>query len=378
MDSDRLSEASSRPFPLLLACAQGNLDLVRALAPKVAAEDGLDRIGDGGFTPFMAACAMGHVDVARLLLGLQGIDVNAVDLMGRTPVMAACGRGHLPVVKLLARHADVDLERKNLHGGNALMFAAAHGHLAVVKFLKAAGVSLEEIDDSGYTAFMLACHRGRAQIVQFLAACGVARKTSSCDGYALLRANGNQRLLAWLEATAGWSSPLHYAPWLGPERTLKLLRAGADIHERSDPMQSGGKSAASPVRARDDAACISDRDKPSSADTVDGKGPRVTTPFEIAERHASEPCGPPTEELEAENYNLHRHCREACRLVLLATQPWSRETRHLFPRRSRARARDLQVIARQIGNAPVNHQYAHALWDIWNTRIMEFAIARED
>ena len=143
-------------------------------------------------------------------------------------------------------------------------------------------------------------------------------------------------------------------------------------------MQSGGKAAASPVRARDDAACRSDRDKPSSADTVDGKGPRVTTPFEIAERHASEPCGPPTEELEAENYNLHRHCREACRLVLLATQPWSRETRHLFPRRSRARARDLQVIARQIGNAPVNHQYAHALWDIWNTRIMEFAIARED
>ena len=37
-DPGRLTEASARPFPLLLACAQGNLDLVRALVPKVAAE----------------------------------------------------------------------------------------------------------------------------------------------------------------------------------------------------------------------------------------------------------------------------------------------------------------------------------------------------
>ena len=369
-DPGRLTEASARPFPLLLACAQGNLDLVRALVPKVAAERGLERTGDGGYTPFMAACALGHVDVVRLLLGLEGVDMNAVDHMGRTPVMAACGRGHLPVVKLLARHPDVDLERKNLHGGNALMFAAAHGRFAVVKFLIAAGVSLEESDDSGYTAFMLACHRGHAQIVQFLAAYGAARTNSSCDGYALLRANGNQRLLAWLEATTGWSSPLYYAPWLGPERTLKLLRSGADIHERSD--------SASPVRAGD-ATSRSDRDKPPSADPVGGEGSneRVTTPFEIAERYLSESRGLLTEG-EAEALNLHRHCRDACQLVLLATRPWSRETRHLFPRRARARVRDLQVIARQIGNAPVNHQHAHALWDTWNSRVMAFAIGRED
>ena len=98
---------------------------------------------------------------------------------------------------------------------------------------------------------------------------------------------------------------------------------------------------------------------------------------EIAERYLSESRGLLTEG-EAEALNLHRHCRDACQLVLLATRPWSRETRHLFPRRARARVRDLQVIARQIGNAPVNHQHAHALWDIWNSRVMAFAIGRED
>ena len=165
------------------------------------------------------------------------------------------------VIKLLARDAGVDIDRRNVHGGTPLMFAAAHGHLPVVKFLHALGGKLEQCDDHGYTALMLACHRGRRDVVQFLAAHGALRVNPRCDAYALLRAQGHAQLLAWLEATHDWRTPLHYAPFLGADRTLKLLRSGLDIDARCEatpvarpaaPSSDGSASAAGGSQAGDE------------------------------------------------------------------------------------------------------------------------------
>ena len=89
-------------FPLLISAAQGNLPMVKLLAPSCAAKCQLEQTSEDGFTPFMAACALGHADVVRFLLTLD-INVECLDHMGRTPFMAACGRGHLAVSHARAR-----------------------------------------------------------------------------------------------------------------------------------------------------------------------------------------------------------------------------------------------------------------------------------
>ena len=52
-------------------------------------------------TALYIACEEGNADYVKLLLDIDGIDVNIIERWGRTPFFSACSNGHIDVVKLL-------------------------------------------------------------------------------------------------------------------------------------------------------------------------------------------------------------------------------------------------------------------------------------
>ena len=79
-------------------------------------------------------------------------------------------------------------------------------------------------------------------------------------------------------------------------------------------------------------------------------------------------------------FGAHRHARHACELVELASRPWCKANRHLFPKRARARVDELLVIARLLANDRDRRAGANgrAVWDTWVSRVVPYAVSRDD
>ncbi len=56
-----------------------------------------------GFTPLMAACSEGYLDVVRMLLD-AGAEVHAANKMGSTPMSLARAGNHFDIEDLLDAH----------------------------------------------------------------------------------------------------------------------------------------------------------------------------------------------------------------------------------------------------------------------------------
>jgi len=82
--------------PLQLACAKGNISLVKVLLDSGANLKGLGELG----TALHCACYFGQKAIVQLLLEARA-DVNAVDDTGKTPIQMAKDRGHTDIVALL-------------------------------------------------------------------------------------------------------------------------------------------------------------------------------------------------------------------------------------------------------------------------------------
>ena len=78
-------------------------------------------------------------------------------------------------------------------------------------------------------------------------------------------------------------------------------------------------------------------------------------------------------------FGAHRHARHAW-LVELASRPWCKGNRHLFPKRARARVDELLVIARLLANDRDRRAGANgrAVWDTWVSRVVPYAVSRDD
>jgi len=82
--------------PLQLACAKGNVSLVKLLLEAGANLKGLGELG----TALHCASYFGQKPIVQLLLEARA-DVNAVDDSGKTPAQMAKDRGHNDIVALL-------------------------------------------------------------------------------------------------------------------------------------------------------------------------------------------------------------------------------------------------------------------------------------
>ncbi len=90
------------------------------------------RKGEGS-TPLIVACAKGHTEVVKALLA-KGADVNARNVNGWTALMAASANDHLEEVALLLdRGAEVN--SRHAYGHTALKLARQKNHTKIVNLL---------------------------------------------------------------------------------------------------------------------------------------------------------------------------------------------------------------------------------------------------
>lgn len=181
------------------------------------------------------ACAAGNLDIVRLLLREQPV-VNLCMCL-----RIAAGAGHPKVVEVLVE-TGADVNNVDVTKKTSLHYAAENGYYQVVKQLLNLGAELSTADDDGYTALHFAAMNGHLAAVRVLLSqpeCDIDTKRWSIKPLHLAAKNGHVALVKELltqdppadvtVTDADGSTPLHLAAQGGYSKSIKLLLdAGAD------------------------------------------------------------------------------------------------------------------------------------------------------
>ena len=214
-----------RDTPLLVACRQGHVDVVKVL---VEAGASVTEVRDArGRGVLSAASEAGHVDVVEYLLKLGVLDPDE-GWYENTPMVAACERGHVDVVRVLmeagasvgcgmmvtaAGSGQVDLVRLLMELGKggmwdrALSVASQEGHVDVVRLLvEEGGVDVNRASRLEATPLFLAYLNGENDVVRVLLELGADVGIANDDGDTVLdlaRMRGRHRIVELLESWEG-------------------------------------------------------------------------------------------------------------------------------------------------------------------------------
>lgn len=148
------------------ACKHGNEAAVSAFL-----DDGYDVTNDrGSRIPAIAAAAWGgHAGTVRLLLAVDGTDVNARSWSGWTPLLLAAHAGHDQVVRILLETGKVDVNARDMQLRTPVSCAALGGFESVVKALLDSGtVDLNATCQWGHTPLSCAAEGGFEPVVKAL------------------------------------------------------------------------------------------------------------------------------------------------------------------------------------------------------------------
>ena len=72
-----------------------------------------------GSTPLCTASGKGHVESVKLLLGVEGINVNQSDIQGGTPLFMATQMNHIEIVNSKYDGSNFDEDKQGSGGGKA-------------------------------------------------------------------------------------------------------------------------------------------------------------------------------------------------------------------------------------------------------------------
>ncbi len=176
--------SAATPGPALhQAAASGNVDAVRAALASGADPDAQlsDRdTSRSGMSPLMLACFEGNAEVVKLLLDSKArTEARSPD--GRTALIYAAGWGNAQKVQLLL-DAGATVDARASDGMTALMFAAARGDVESVRALVAAGARVDERNRWRQTALMAAARTGSIDKVEALLGAGASVEISDQYG----------------------------------------------------------------------------------------------------------------------------------------------------------------------------------------------------
>ena len=179
----------------------------------------------------------------------KGAEVDSVDRYGRTPLSYAAWNGHVDIVKLLLK-AGARVDSTDEIGGVPLSYAICNGHEAVVKLLLKSGTQVDSKDNIGKILLLSAAEKGHDTVVKLLLEKGAELEIKS-DYYgqmSLSRAaeKGHTavvRLLlesgAELETKSFGRTPLLWAANEGHEMVVSLLlEKGAKMETKSNNGQT--------------------------------------------------------------------------------------------------------------------------------------------
>ena len=155
---------------LILACEQGNVELVKQLLNKDVDVNGCYE--ESITSPLHVAAANDHLEVVKELL-MKGASVDLPNKHGWTALMQAAFHGHSSIVaQLICNHADVN--KQSLLGASPIHLAAAGGHLKVCQQLVKAGCKRLPIENCTpdisyeFTPLMCAAQYGNDDVIKYL------------------------------------------------------------------------------------------------------------------------------------------------------------------------------------------------------------------
>lgn len=120
-----------------------------------------------GQTPLVTACEQGAVEIVRLLLASHA-EVSTANRCGNLPFFLACIKGHLEIVQQLRPHI-ADIDATDRKGCTPLMFACSEGHANVVTYLMSQGASPSKVGPGGGDALQCAIYPGdRVELLPLL------------------------------------------------------------------------------------------------------------------------------------------------------------------------------------------------------------------
>ena len=324
---------------LMYSCQNGHDSCTRVL---IAAKADIEKRNDNVVTALMISAEGGHEQCALELIK-AGAAVDATEQNGYTALMIACQDGHEQCLLTLIK-AGAAVDKQGPQDATALIIACQNGHEQCALELIKAGAAVDATEEDGYTALMQACDGGHEQCALALIKANANLEAALPSGHTSLEISlckghdsairvlmsymspfpdrFNLSLLpdatrTWVEEARMWSSPLHFVDVNPPDRTLSLLRNGADIHHAS----------------------------------------RVgfPTPLHLALAKGG----------------------DSASLVLRASHPWSFGTHFLFPGCARRRAYDLFKIGRLLAASRFDGE-EHAFLDAWDIVVMPHAIVRDE
>lgn len=91
----------------------------------------MDLMGSDGETPLLVAAQNGYEATVKLLLAIEGIEVNHADKTGDTPLITAVRNGHEGVVKQLLAHKSINVNLLDAHG-NTIQSHACNSAIRVL------------------------------------------------------------------------------------------------------------------------------------------------------------------------------------------------------------------------------------------------------
>lgn len=143
----------------------------------------------GGYTELMMACEDGDMEAIRALASSEALEAR--NQAGITALGLAIKAGQADIVnELLSRGADVNA--KNNAGQSMLFLACWRKHKPIVKTLLAAGAKVDDADQRGWTPLMIAVYNDLKDIVEVLLAYKPNLNAKDCVSSYIVRQKGNR------------------------------------------------------------------------------------------------------------------------------------------------------------------------------------------
>ena len=180
----------SKRTPLMFACKQGHVKVIRQLLDYGAA---INDISDRGETALFEAIYGDHEEALKSLLSQTELEINIVHTKQeyRTGLMLAASQGQSNIVEILLGHPNIDVNAQDSNGDSALCLAAEFGSKETIQILlKKPTIDINKVNHRGWSALYIAAKEDHINCVEFLLEANVnsSLKDEDFQATAILRA----------------------------------------------------------------------------------------------------------------------------------------------------------------------------------------------